>query len=94
MEERVKKLLSESGGWTDASEFRGGLKLCEEALLYRPHDPELNATAARLALQIDDLGRAKEYVEQAIEHSPDVGRYHRMLAEVMGTASKYLSRPS
>ena len=80
---RIVSLLEESKGWNDASQWKDGLKSCEESLLYRPHDPELNDTAARCALALRELEGAREYAERAIEHSPDVGRYHRTLASVL-----------
>ena len=56
------------------------------ALLYRPHDPELNATAARCCLALTRPPAAVEFAERAIEHSPDVGRYHRILAQALDAA--------
>ena len=63
------------------------LRLYEEALLYRPHQPDLNDRAARAALECDQLTKASEYVETALEHSPDVAQYHvtkAMLFKVQG----------
>ena len=82
-EARVRDLLKKSMKWSDPSECREGLVLCEDALLYRPHDPELNGTAARLALGLKDLDAARDYAERALEHSPDVARYRRTFAEVL-----------
>lgn len=82
-EERIETLFAEASKWTEPAEFTSGLKLCEEALLYRPHDPKLNATAAELAMGLKDIEQAHEYAERAIEHSPDVGRYHRLMGEVL-----------
>ncbi len=52
------------------------LRQLEEVLLYRPHDPLLNARAALVALQLEDLAMADEYARTALEHSPDVADYH------------------
>jgi curved DNA-binding protein CbpA len=82
-EERVKEILKQAGQWSDASEFRAGLSLCEEALLYRPHDPEINYTAAQLSLFLKEAEAAREYAARAIEHSSDVGRYHQTLARAL-----------
>jgi tetratricopeptide (TPR) repeat protein len=82
-DDRIEKLLREAKGWTEAAQWKSGFKECEDALLYRPHDPELNATAARGALCLGDASGAAEYAERAIEHSPDVGSYHRTLAKAL-----------
>jgi len=57
-------------------------RLCEEALLYRPHQPELNERAARAAIDCDSLDEALEYAERAVEHSPSVASYHVTLGMV------------
>jgi curved DNA-binding protein CbpA len=58
------------------------LRLLEEVLIYRPHDPELNARVARIALDLEDVEKARECIERALEHSPDVASYHTTLALV------------
>ncbi len=83
---RIDQLLKESEHWADPKEWEPGLQQCEEMLLYRPHDPELNHSAALAALGLKRLDDAREYAECAIEHSPDVGRYHRILARVLNEA--------
>ncbi len=80
---RIDALLKEAKSWNGTSEWSKGLKQCEEVLLHRPHDPELNETAARCALGLGNFEEAREYADRAIEHSPDVARYHRTLAEVL-----------
>jgi tetratricopeptide (TPR) repeat protein len=82
-DDRIEKLLKEARQWTEAAQWKQGFKECEDALLYRPHDPELNAAAARGALCLGDASGAVEYLERAIEHSPDVGGYHRILAQAL-----------
>ena len=52
------------------------LRLYEEALLYRPHQPDLNDRAARTAIDCEQFTKALEYVERALEHSPDVATYY------------------
>lgn len=79
-EARVAELLER--GDVDPTERREALRLCEETLLYRPHDPELNHRAARLALDLDELQKAGEYAQRSLEHSPEVGRYHRVRGQV------------
>jgi tetratricopeptide (TPR) repeat protein len=80
---KVADLLQASREWVKVDQMEQGLKQCEEALLYRPHDPDLNETAARCALVLGEQSAAFEYAERALEHSPDVGRYHRTLARVL-----------
>lgn len=82
-DKRINDLLADAKGWTEAAQMKEGMKQCEEALLYRPHDPELNCTAARCSLVLGQKADAVEFAERAIEHSPDVGRYHRTLAEIL-----------
>ena len=79
---RIIELLKAARSWT-TSEMEQGLKQCEEALLYRPHDPDLNDTAARCALALRQRQDALAYARCAIEHSPDVGRYHRTLGRAL-----------
>jgi len=80
---KIASLLRASRGWSDFDELRTGLKQCEEVLLYRPHDPALNEIAARCALGLGEKTLALEHAERSVEHSPDVGRYHRTLACVL-----------
>ena len=80
---QIDQLLKDSDGWSDAGEWGGGLKQCEEMLLYRPHDPDLNFAAATAALGLGKLDEAREFAETAIEHSPEVGRFHRVLARAL-----------
>jgi predicted Zn-dependent protease len=82
-EGRVKAILKQAGQWSNPGEVKKGLTLCEEALLYRPHDPEINDTAAQLSLFVNEPETAQEYAERAREHSPDVGRYRRTLARAL-----------
>ena len=82
-EAKIASLLRASRGWSDFDEMRTGLKQCEEVLLYRPHDPVLNEIAARCALGLGEKSLALEHAERSVEHSPDVGHYHRTLARAL-----------
>lgn len=78
---KAVKLLEEiegSAGMND-TELQQVLKLLEEVLLYRPHDPALNNRAAEVALQLRDLKRGLEYANIALEHCPEVAAYHTTL---------------
>jgi tetratricopeptide (TPR) repeat protein len=83
---RIAELIKQAKSWSGNAEWRTGLKQCEEVLLHRPHDPELNEMAARCSLGLRELDEAREYADRAIEHSPDVARYHRTLAEILGAS--------
>lgn len=81
VEMKAEALVAEAeearaGGLVDAKHAKELLRLYEEALLYRPHEPELNTRAARAAVDCQELGKAREYAERALEHSPDVAEHH------------------
>jgi curved DNA-binding protein CbpA len=80
---RIAELLKDAKNWEEINEMKDGLRRCEEALLYRPHDPELNEAAARCSIVLGRGEDAIEFAERAVDHSPDVGRYHRTLAGAM-----------
>lgn len=64
------------------SELKLALKLLEEVLLYRPHDPAINHRAAEVALEIEQLKKAFEYAQTSVEHCPEVAAYHTTLGLV------------
>jgi curved DNA-binding protein CbpA len=80
-EMRAVRLIEQADSF-DSSQLREALRLYEEVLLYRPHDPEINDKSAALALQLDRIESAQEYAERAVEHSPEVAGYHRTLARI------------
>jgi curved DNA-binding protein CbpA len=59
------------------------LRLFEEALHLRPHDPLVNARAAELALEAEDIARAREYAERACELRPEIAAHQRTLGRVL-----------
>jgi curved DNA-binding protein CbpA len=86
-DERAKQLLREANAALDLRDARNALRLFEEALLFKPHDPGANATAARLAFLIgDDLKKAKEYAQQACELEPNVPSNRRTLGQIYAAA--------
>ncbi|MCG8592100.1 MAG: DnaJ domain-containing protein [Proteobacteria bacterium] len=95
---KARQLLSDANSSADGSEYKQALRMFEDALLYKPHDPEINAKAAEMALEVDQESKALEYAERAVERSPDVGRYRVVLAKVhkakgeLGHALKELER--
>jgi tetratricopeptide (TPR) repeat protein len=88
---RATKLLEECGAsyTTDADALRGVLKLLEDVLLYRPHHPALNHRAAHVALMLDEVKKAREYAETALEHSPDVAAHHTIVGMVHRAAGEF-----
>ncbi len=86
-EVRAEQLLKEAHASLDLRHGPEALRLFEEALLYRPHDPDVNHTAARLAwLVAGDLRKAKEYAVSACELRPEVGEYRRTLGQIYKAA--------
>lgn len=81
-EEAIEELIQNSDSVGIVSQQKKTLELCENVLLYKPHDPEVNDRAARMALELNDTERAREYAERAVEHSPDVARYHTTLGRI------------
>ena len=82
IETKAAKLLEQAEEFSDGSRLKEAYRLYEDLLLYRPHDPALNDKAALLALELNDPKAAFEYAERAVQHSPDVARFHRTLAKV------------
>jgi curved DNA-binding protein CbpA len=79
---QILEKMNKDEGFAEGDQLGEALKLLEEVLLYRPHDPELNARIARLALDLEDVDKARECIERALEHSPEVASYHTTLALV------------
>jgi predicted Zn-dependent protease len=80
-EQRAERLLEETEG-LDSSQMRQALRMLEDVLLYRPHDPKVNDRAAGVALELDMVEKAREYAQRSVEHSPDVAAYRKTLAKV------------
>ena len=68
--DRATKLLATPSDRMSDHELRAALQLIEDVLPYRPHDPELNARAALVCLQLGRYDDAVEYVETLIEGRP------------------------
>jgi len=79
---RAAELLEKAKGAWDDRARHDAMQLYEEALHYRPSDPEVNDRAAQLAIEMVELDRAREYAETACEVEPDVARYRVTLARV------------
>jgi curved DNA-binding protein CbpA len=86
-DERGRQLVREAVHALELRDHREALRLYEEALVHRPHDPEANYEAARLAWVLgEDLKRAKDYAARACELVPDNAVYRRTLGQVYRAA--------
>lgn len=77
---RADALLARAG---DADVKAEALRLLEEALAYRPMDAQANARAAQLALETQELEKAREYAEAACELEPGVAAHLARLSRVL-----------
>ncbi len=81
-EQRATQILDEIGDGVDSGHLKQALRMLEDVLLYRPHDPRINDRAAGVAVELGEVEKAREYAQRSVEHSPDVAGYHRTLAKV------------
>jgi curved DNA-binding protein CbpA len=80
---RAAELLRNADASLDARAQHEAMRMYEEALGYRPCDPEINEKAAQLALELDDLDAAREYAETASEMKPQSVSAQRTLGNVL-----------
>jgi tetratricopeptide (TPR) repeat protein len=80
---RATTLLASPSDRMSDGELREALKLLEDVLIYRPHDPQLNDRAARVCMQLGKLESAQGYVETLIERTPDVAAYHTLMGQIL-----------
>jgi len=80
---RANELLHDADASLDANSQQQAMRMYEEALSYRPCDPEINEKAARLALELGDLDAAREYAETACEANPRLASTHLVLGKVL-----------
>jgi curved DNA-binding protein CbpA len=82
-DERARTLVKQAEAALELRDFPHAASLFEEAVHYRPADPELSIRAAKLAWQaLGELRRAKELAMHAVELAPDNGSYRRLLGLV------------
>jgi curved DNA-binding protein CbpA len=79
---RADELVEQASEALEHGAQGDALGLLEEAMHYRPSDPEIQARAAQAALQSGDLQHAREFAERACELSPDTARYQLVLGRV------------
>jgi tetratricopeptide (TPR) repeat protein len=80
---RADKLLAEAGGELGARGASEALRLLEEALAYRPSDPDILRRAAEVSLEVEDFERAVEYAEGLCGLEPDVAGHQLLLAQAL-----------
>jgi curved DNA-binding protein CbpA len=86
-EERAKLLIKQGEGSLTVRDYRDAAAAFEEALQFRPFDPELNIRAARLIWQTNgDLRKAKEFAAAACELEPEKAGYRRTLGQIFKAA--------
>ncbi len=82
-ESLAREILDKPGStFADAKELKSAVAALESLLVYKPHDPEVNHGLAAVLIELGEHGRAKEYVQTAIAHSPDVAAYHATLGRL------------
>ena len=84
---RFEALMKEADNAFSFKDRSDALRIYEEALHFRPYDPQANHIAAKLAwLAADDLRKAKEYAMRACEADPEKAEYHRTLGQIYQAA--------
>jgi curved DNA-binding protein CbpA len=82
-DERARALVRQAEGALELRDFAQAVNLLEEAVDYRPADPELSIRAAKISWQaLRDMRRAKELAVHAVELAPENGGYRRLLGLV------------
>jgi curved DNA-binding protein CbpA len=82
-EERARMLVKQAEGALELRDLATAASLFEEAVHYRPADPELAIRAAKLAWQaLGELRRAKDLASHAVELAPENAGYRRVLGLV------------
>jgi tetratricopeptide (TPR) repeat protein len=80
---RAAELLTQADASLDARAQQDAMRMYEEALSYRPCDPEINSKAALLALELGEHDAAREYVDAAISVQPACAEHHRTLGKIL-----------
>jgi tetratricopeptide (TPR) repeat protein len=80
---RAEKLIEQAMDTSDGRSQKEALNLLEEAIMYRPSDPEIQHRAAELSMAGDELEQAREYAERSVELEPEGAVYHLTLSKVL-----------
>jgi curved DNA-binding protein CbpA len=86
---RANELIQEADESLNANALQQAMRMYEEALSYRPCDPEINEKAAKLALELEDLDAAREYAETACELSPQTVAPHLVLGKILARSGLF-----
>jgi len=79
---RAANLLAKPSERMSDSELFEALRLIEDVLPYRPHDPELNERAGRICLRLEKYDDAREYIETLLIRQPESAPAHTMLGRI------------
>ncbi len=79
---RAANLLAKPCESMSNSEFFEALRLLEDVLPYRPHDPELNERAGLICLRLGKYAEAREYIETLLVRQPESAVAYRMLGKI------------
>ena len=79
---RATQLLATPSERMSESELREAMQLIEDVLPYRPHDPELNARAAQVCLQLGKYDEAVDYTQTLLEGAPEIASHHSLLGRI------------
>ncbi|MEM9176185.1 MAG: tetratricopeptide repeat protein [Myxococcota bacterium] len=79
---RAAKLLEKPSERMNDSELFEALRLLEDVLPYRPHDPELNERAGRICLRLEKFDEAREYIETLLIRQPESASAYTMLGKI------------
>jgi tetratricopeptide (TPR) repeat protein len=86
---RANELIQEADESLNANALQQAMRMYEEAISYRPCDPEINEKAAKLALELEDLDAAREYAETACELSPQTVAPHLVLGKILARSGLF-----
>lgn len=79
---RAANLLAKPSERMSDTELFDALRLLEDVLPYRPHDPELNERAGRICLRLEKYDEAKEYIETLLIRQPESAAAYTMLGKI------------
>jgi curved DNA-binding protein CbpA len=86
-DERAGELVEQAEAALTSRDLKAAAGFFEEALQFRPFDPEINIKAARLQWQaLGKLRKAQEYATAAREIEPDNAGYRRVLGQILKAA--------
>ena len=86
-EERARVLLKQAAGACEMRHMKEAYELFDEAVHFRPFDPELAHRTANLAWTVgEDLKRGKDLAQQAVDLEPENAEYRRTLGQIFAEA--------